>query len=349
MLRHLLILLIIPLWTSGQLDDTSCVYARWIELSPTELNAKIFGLDSNLSARKDLVQVIKTYVELGQLNIYKQKIEVDGRMRWKYIDYKEEVDNAISNPLNISNWTPYFKRLGPLSDSPICCDEFGEPLIRVRQDGFEEYIYPEREVFELFTKNVDKIWIKETIQYNVETKTNEFVASDIAFCVAESKDERAHDLFWVNIEEFFDLLENRNSYPWYNSIITKQYFGFQFKQTSCENSLVNFLESRHPIILDITDSCSYYIPFELARYNRELVLKTPKGCKDGITVFLEGTGQNVRVQFLTANPKTGFLTGTEYNRELEMHTIKFNSSQKGTADVKYRPCHSVYYFTITVE
>jgi gliding motility associated protien GldN len=54
----------------------------------------------------------------------------------------------------------YFGQLGAQSDIPLT-DEFGEPLVRMTADGFEEYVYPDRDTVWFTSEDIVQYRIKE--------------------------------------------------------------------------------------------------------------------------------------------------------------------------------------------
>jgi len=54
----------------------------------------------------------------------------------------------------------YFGTLGPQSDIPLT-DEFGEPMVKVGKDGFQEFVYPPRDTIWYTSKDIIQYRLKE--------------------------------------------------------------------------------------------------------------------------------------------------------------------------------------------
>lgn len=54
----------------------------------------------------------------------------------------------------------YFGTLGPQSDIPLT-DEFGEPMVKVGKDGFQEFVYPKRDTVWYTSKDIIQYRLKE--------------------------------------------------------------------------------------------------------------------------------------------------------------------------------------------
>jgi hypothetical protein len=294
-MKKLLVLLsFVPIVAISQLQDSICVYARWYQLSPTIENFDVFGLDSTLPRTDDFIHVLKKMVEEDNLFLYSEKQTDNGGTEWIYIDYEEEVSIAKNDPNNKVNWQPFFTRLVPEHDIPLT-DEFGEPLIKLNDKGFETYVYPDREVTELSTSDINQIIIKETLLFNSITGESDFVATDIGFYLTIDRQTRPNELFWIDFEQLTKNIDTSKTYPWLKSIVNKSYRGFLSKQVSCENLEVNRVESLHPWVLNISDSCSCSVTAGMTRRRKNFVVKIPNGCANGVNVYFGAGGTQTDV------------------------------------------------------
>lgn len=272
-MKHLLaIILLCPFLSMGQLTDTTCIQSRWIAIKPNEINKDIFLLDSLNDETLDLVFVIKKLVEESKINIYNQ---TNNRWRlgekdWYYISYKEELRRNLKDSAVI-NKDPYFQEL-VYSKEPIF-NENGEPKHFLNQlTGFEEVRFPPPETHVFPSKECDEIRIKESRIYNESTKKYEFIPIGLSFYFKEKRmdyaeiirnsswvdlvsdyaiiifgegesdtwEGRGHEKFWVNLNELFEVLDDKSKYPWYEAIVNKKYHGFQYMQTSCDDDGIKY-------------------------------------------------------------------------------------------------------------
>ncbi len=235
-----LLLLFLPCFGIAQLTDTTCISARWIALSPTEKNATIFGLDSTLAEEADLIRVIQRFVENNELRNYREEKDPNGNHEWYFIDYQKELHNAIDDTNNWDDWRPYFTMYRPQPDIPIV-DEFGEPMTMFNPaTGFEEYVYPTREVYYFATKQIDEIRIKEKRILNPSTNQYEFVPVGLSFYFKSDEFYSGYEVFWVDLRELFKIIDEKNKYPWYKTLSKKEYQGFQYMQVSCYNNELRY-------------------------------------------------------------------------------------------------------------
>lgn len=349
MKRLLIFVLLISNLGLTQTIDTTCVYARWIQLYPTKLNSDIFGLDSSISTKVDLINVIKKLVEVDSLNIYSEKQTNNGGTEWIYIDYSEELIKAQNNPKNKNknNWNPYFTRLGPENDIPLT-DEFGDPRIVLNEEGYESFVYEEREVFELRTSKIDEIIIKEIRILNSLTGQYEFQPSDLGFFIKTDEHKRNKELFWININELQKVLKNDFQYSWLSAINEKRYSGFLSKQVNCDNAEVNYLETIHPIILPISDSCSCKLTTQMIRQRKDYVVKIPYRCNNGVKVYFGVGGTQTDISLYTLHDGSETLAGyLTFANEGDREYMVFNTQE--TYLIKYRPCHTRIDFKIIIE
>ncbi len=213
----------------GQLTDTTCIKSRWIALKPTKINEDIFLLGSNNNDSLDLVFTIKNLVDQKKLNIYNQNEGPYGIKGWYFIDYVYE--NKLKESLEKSSKNDYFEISVP-STLPIA-NMYGEDSVITLADGTVQNVYPEPKVYVFPSKECDEIRIKEDRIFNKSTKKYEFKPVGLSFYFKGDKYSRGNEKFWVDLNELFSQLDDKNKYPWYNSIKNQKYSGFQYMQVSC--------------------------------------------------------------------------------------------------------------------
>lgn len=346
MKKLVFVTLLFPFFGLTQTEDTTtCIYARWIQLKPNDMNSSIFCLDSNLSTQKDFISYLKTLVEMNKINIYSEKRLDDGSSEWVYIDYQEEVLKARTDPQNKNNWFPYFSRLGPEQDNPIV-DEFGDPIIVTDETGWLHFVYPEREVYLLKTSDIHQIVIKEIKNSNKKADEPDFIPSDIGFFITDEEGKRPSELFWVNIEELRNNIIEENHYPWLDAINHSNYKGTLIRQVTCEYMNINYSESKHPILLNVTDSCTCSITSDMIRIQNNYVVKIPDSCTKGINVYfgIGGTQTDISIGELINNT-IKFYGRFSIANEGDREYMTFD--YKGTFWVYYRGCHIYKKFKIT--
>ena len=215
----------------GQLTDTTCVKTRWLALKPTKINEDIFLLGSNYNDSLDLVFTIKNLVDNKNLKIYNQNEGPYGINGWYYIDYAKEIETNLKESLKKSNKDNYFEISFP-SILPIA-NMYGEDSVITFADGTVQLVYPAPKVYVFPSKECDEIRIKEERTYNKSTMKYEFKPVGLSFYFKGDKYSRGTEKFWVDLNELFSLLDDKNKYPWYNSIKNQKYSGFQYMQVSC--------------------------------------------------------------------------------------------------------------------
>jgi len=223
---------IVPLLGFSQLTDTTCIQSRWIALKPTTANKLLFSSEST-----NIFQVIKQLTQQEKLPIYKQDNKSRGTIPWREVYYLHEIRFRLLDTTEEEK-DPYFEYLFQ-SDTPFL-DEYGDPVITVNPDGTETFTYPHarREAYSI--EDFNEIRLKEVRIYN--TKTNQYIFQPIAisFYAGTDKVYGGRELFWVDLNQLFQVLDNKENYPWYTAIINKQYQGFQYMQTSCFDEEVKY-------------------------------------------------------------------------------------------------------------
>lgn len=218
------------------MTDTTCISSRWIALSKTEENKDIFMLDSSFDSSLDLVYTIKSLVDSNQLNIYQQFYNPHGNKRWYYIDYQKEKEELLKDSMSLSK-QPYFEIVVEPDVPLVNIDGYDSTII---EDGRQVFVYPTPFIYVYPARKCDEIRIKETRVFNDSTQTFEFVPVGLSFYFKGRKYSSGYEKFWIDLNEFFAVLEDKEKYPWYQSIINKEYQGFQYMQVSCYDHEIKY-------------------------------------------------------------------------------------------------------------
>lgn len=346
MKRFIITAVLFPLFGLTQVEDTTCIYARWIGLRPGNINSAIFCLDPNLPIEKDFIFYVKKIVDAGKINIYSEKQLEDGSFEWSYIDYQEAVLKAKTDTQNKNNWFPYFSMLGADQDNPIV-DEFGDPIIETDATGGLHFVYPEREVYPLKTSDIHQIVSKEIKNSNKQTDEPDFIPSDIGFFMSEQEGARPREVFWINIEELKNNITAEEYYPWLSSINNLNYKGTLLRQVTCEYMNTNYSESEHPIVLQVSDSCTCSITIDMIRTHANYVLKIPGNCEKGINVYFDmgGTQTSINITELMNDSEKSYERFSIANKgDLKYATFYYT----GPFQVHYRACHIYKEFRINI-
>lgn len=229
---------IFPFLGFSQLTDTTCIQSRWIALKPNDVNENIFLSNRDSTEDIDLVFVIKRLVEKGELTIYTQDAGPHGGKGWYYIDYKQSLEDLLKDSLDHWGYDFYFEIMQQ-SDYPLV-DEYGDPMVITHPDGTQSFVYPPPTSYVFPSKICDEIRIKESRTFNSKTKSYEFQPVGLSFYFKGNYSYRGHEKFWVDLNELFNALDNKEKYPWYDVIINKQYYGFQYMQTSCYDEEIKY-------------------------------------------------------------------------------------------------------------
>ena len=223
------IILFITLFGTSQNSSTECLSSRWISLKPTEDNKNIFLPELSFDNELDLAYVIKKYVEDEVLFLYTRNLRPRKTLEkdtWNYINYdlyRESMFMGMEEPHYVISTT---------SSEPLV-DQDGNPIITVTDEGIstftygiENYVLPETEFGE--------IRIREDRVFNEEKKEHEFKAKAIGFYINKYERVDGHEKFWIDLDQLYSVLENKEKYPWYNALINRDYRGFQYKQEPCK-------------------------------------------------------------------------------------------------------------------
>lgn len=337
----------------AQQEDSVCVSARWISLENNETNADLFGNDSTFEDDKDFIRVIKKLVDLNQIHLFRHAATQNGTLDWKYINYPKEFRETELTYDSLGPYLPYFKKFLMEDEIPIE-DESGEPLTRVNNDGFEEYVYAPRVMVDMHTRDFDQIKIREVRVVDEITKEVSFAPAEIGFFVLEKKRtfsrvERRKELFWIDFEELKKVAKEFKDYPWYRSLTQIEYKGFQYKQTACGNYESSILEKRFPEVLPYSDSCEYVLNWKQVRSYENFVVRIGENCGDSIKAYFPfGNSTNYLVLNIDDPSKPWRSAGFVKDSDESMY-LNFDSKQKAAYSIRMRGCHTQGEFNLIVE
>lgn len=284
-------------------------------------------------------------VEAGKLNIYLKTLHPNGREEWSYIDYEEEVDKAKNDTANHQNWRPFFT-FEYLSDIPIT-DEYGEPLTQLNEEGFEEYVYPGVDVIHYNTFDVDEIRLREVMVFNYDTKVSAFQAKLMCFYFQDYKQDAKYEMFWVDIDELFAALENKEMYPWYLVLKNRTYEGFQFSQLECDGGGRKYYHyEEHPEVMTADRKCQFNLAARQIGYQVPMVLKIPKDCVDGMIINISKEW-DLGIQKLRT--KDGKMIEFDLVDEGKKYTTEIRSDMEGSYTGTMRSGCRIGTITIVIE
>jgi hypothetical protein len=225
MIRYLLFIML-PLVGKGQVSDTTCIQTRWIALKANDANKVLFDSTKTI----ELISTIKQLVISQELSLYKMN-DSRGLLKWNWINYNYELQNNLADT-TVESKDPYFEYLYQ-SDTPLY-DENGDPIIILHPDGTETYIYPHLQRTSYTSFDCEEIRIKEERTLNSKTNTYYFKPTGIGFYLGNDKIYGGEEMFWVDLNELFKILKDKEEYPWYDIIVNQKYQGFQYMQTPCQ-------------------------------------------------------------------------------------------------------------------
>src|SRR5690554_1702185 len=229
------ILIAISLNGNSQISDTSCIESRWISIKPIQANKNIFLQNMDKADSVDLVFIIKSLVEQEKMNIYKHKhsSHVNSNIRsWFNVDQRVSVCEKENDVIKLPFSEPYFEIIGYPVD-PYMNSNFGDSVV-ISPDGKITKVYPPPYIIEsLQARYCDEIRIKESRIYNKKSKRYEFVPVGLSIIKKQPSYSDQFKIFWVDLEELFNTVSEKDKYPWYNALKNKEYQGFQYMQVPC--------------------------------------------------------------------------------------------------------------------
>lgn len=219
--------------THAQLSDTTCIGARWIALKPSETNKDLFMIGDSASMRLDLLIVIKNLVDEGKMNIYKANEGPAWTKNWYRIPYDQEMEDLMKDPMREYVINHYFE-MRYQSDIPLV-DDYGDPiLIYDSTTKMDHYVYPAPEIRLLTTLHCSEIRIRENRYFDTKTGSFQYKPVAMSFYFKDDNFREGQEKFWINLNELFNVLEDKEQYPWYDAILKQRYKGFQYMQSPCE-------------------------------------------------------------------------------------------------------------------
>ena len=224
------LLIALPLIGKSQITDTTCIESRWISIKPMEANKNIFL--QNEKDTVDLVYTLKKLVENEKINTYNQSHAPELNRNIKTLfnfDFRDSYCEDAKYPSSESYYEIIQKSKEPYLTMYL------EDSVIISPDGTETIVYPPPVVYPFMTREFNEIRIKESRVYNESLKRYEFIPVGLSIYYGEYTYHPNYKMFWVDIEELFNAIEEKDKYPWYEAIKNKEYQGFQFMQTPCKN------------------------------------------------------------------------------------------------------------------
>lgn len=216
-------------------SDTNCISKRWIAVKNDQNNRDLFK--EWRTAETDLLYVIRELTNENKLEIYNESRGYYNSLNWYPIPYvRHHIDSTTMDTLYSEFKSEYFEFIVQ-SDTPLT-DEYGDPKILTLPDGTQSYLYPPPKVYQLLTHKLLEIRIKEELVIDELTKEHNFVATGISFYYGDEK--KGNELFWVNLEELYDALDDKKKYKWYKMLTERRYSGFQYMQVPCSDNLIRY-------------------------------------------------------------------------------------------------------------
>ena len=202
-----------------------CLKAKWIAVKNDSLNNHLF--DSN-NTRIDSIQIfqeIKNLVELKKISLYNGDAGFKASSSGQHIDHELIVEYWNHEQDSAFQYDPYFE-FSIQSDVPLV-DEYGENVIHTDEDGAQYFVYAPPTIVQIDLGDIYELHILE------ELTLNEFEPTKVAFCI--KKRGSIKEVFWINLKSTFKATGNETLKHWIKNIQDKNYSGFQFKQTQCND------------------------------------------------------------------------------------------------------------------
>jgi hypothetical protein len=215
--------------------DTNCISTRWIAVKNDEHNRDLFK--EWRTAETDLLYVIRELTIENKLEIYNENRGYYNSTNWYPIPYvKHHIDSSTMDTLYSEFKSEYFEFIVQ-SDTPLT-DEYGDPKVVTYPDGTQSYVYPPPRVYQLLTHKLLEIRIKEELLLDSITNQRNFVATGISFYYGD--EQKGRELFWVNLQELYNALDDKKKYKWYEMLKKRRYSGFQYMQVPCSDNLIRY-------------------------------------------------------------------------------------------------------------
>lgn len=198
----------------AQKPTQECISERRISIKVTpEIKLK-------LKKNGDLISFIKSAAAKDELAI--NRVSADAFMPIVPMNYIYNSKYELIDSIGIAD---YFRVLEPAS-MPLVHDS-GEPVTRKNASGALEYVYPAPEVLELNVDLLSEIRIREV---RIENQ-KEFMPLEIGFYT--SSVYMGNEPFWVNVNDLYELQNDKTFISGHDFFMNKEYQGFQYRQKEC--------------------------------------------------------------------------------------------------------------------
>lgn len=202
----------------AQNSDTTCIKIRYISLKQTQDNASLFSSKDKI----DETSMIKTFEKLvkkNSINLYCIENDFFNLRTGNQLKSFEEKSDNSKNDFIIE-----IEAVTPLANM------YGEDSV-VTIEGEISYVYPPNVKFNFNSSHISEIRIKEERILNKTTNKYSFQPTALAFCIPTFGTN--YEIFWIDLNKTFKIVENIESYEWYQTISKQKYKGFQYMQEPC--------------------------------------------------------------------------------------------------------------------
>lgn len=226
----LLIFLFILKSVFSQITDTTCIKSRWLALKNDKNNQALFDT-SKIEGSLNIYETIRELALTNKLKIYDFAPHNDYNNEWDKVElnYFGVNCNSVDNQYESSK-TDFFE-IKILSISPLI-NIYGEDSVSFGKDGNVYYKYPPPNYYRFNLGDVKVLRIKEE-KIISDSGLNEFKPVSLSFYI--ERNGKTRDLFWIDLEELFSLMKNKTKPKWYKTLVDRNYSGFQYMQTACDD------------------------------------------------------------------------------------------------------------------
>lgn len=169
--------------------------------------------------------MIKNQAEERNLSLYERENDNGKKGVW-YPILKNEDKTDFENSTDL--FEIRIESIMPLAN------QFGLDSTIMYVDGTLGIIYPPSKKYSFSIFDLSEIRIKEEMTFNIKKNKYEFQPVAMSFAIVRNGIEC--ELFWIDLNEFFANMKNKNEYEWMQVITKKEYKGFQYRQISCYDS-----------------------------------------------------------------------------------------------------------------
>lgn len=223
--------LLIHSFISAQLTDTTCIKSRWISVKPNEINKPLF---SPLEDGSHVLFFIKGLLESDSLTQWTTIYPYFHELAWNWAKYDVISQNEIDRVDTIfaDKTSKQFYIVLPEETTPFA-NMYGEDSIRQGDDGKSYFIYPHRTVYHIDTEKHLEIVIQEDRVFDKKNNMYYFEPVRIGFLENNDWGNNFDDLFWIDVKDLCNKLEQKEFIKWSKFLKEKKYKGFQYAQKSC--------------------------------------------------------------------------------------------------------------------